>query len=165
MPNCTRSESLHSVMKAWSMKKKVDLFEACEMDQNRAICQIGAYTAYRSGLNRGQGPTILESMAFGSANQAGLPKLFEEATSMLLSNAAEFDLERTTPMNGDFVTKSPKRKGHATGRVSPQDSHRHDRILLTTPNNRSIKRKNLSQTSFKTMPLNVNPICAGCGPF
>lgn len=59
MPNCTGSESVHAVMKAWLMKKKVGLFEACGMDLNRAISQVAAYTAYQKGLHRGRRPTIL----------------------------------------------------------------------------------------------------------
>lgn len=138
IPNCTGSKSVHAVMKAWSMKKKIRLFEACEMDQNRAIAQVGAYTTYRKGLARGKGPTIFE-LAFRNADQVGSPKLFEDATNMFSSNAAEFNLERTTPLNGDLITKLLKRRGHATSRVSPQDSHRHDRIQITSPNTKSIK--------------------------
>lgn len=117
--------------------------------------KTGPFTAYRRGLTRGKGPTIFE-LAFRSADLAGSPKLFEDATNMFLSNVAAFDLERTTPLNGDLITKLLKRKGHATGKVSPQDSYRHDRILITSPNTRSVKRKNLNQTIFARMPTKEN---------
>jgi hypothetical protein len=40
MPNTIRAKSL---------QKKVDLLEACKMDQNRAVAQIAAYALYLDG--------------------------------------------------------------------------------------------------------------------
>src|SRR5450759_5687996 len=73
MPNCTGSESIHGSMKASAMKKKVGLVEACQIDQNRAIGQIAAFTAYLEGRHRGKGPTIFE-LAFRSADAIGSMK-------------------------------------------------------------------------------------------
>src|SRR5450759_3755856 len=117
MPNRTGSESMHGSMKASAMKKKVGLVEACQINQNRAVGQIAAYTAYLEGRHRGKGPTIFE-LAFRSADVIGSTKAFEDASNLLLSNTAKYDLERTEGLNGYLKTKSQKRKGHAKGKTS-----------------------------------------------
>jgi hypothetical protein len=60
MPNCTGAESVHSSVRKCLSKRKVDLIEACEIDQNQAIAQIAAYTLYLNGAHRGKGPTLFE---------------------------------------------------------------------------------------------------------
>src|SRR5450759_2489436 len=132
MPNCTGSESIHGSMKASAMKKKVGLVEACQIDQNRAIGQIAAFTAYLEGRHRGKGPKIFE-LAFRSAVAIGSTKAFEDASNLLLSNAPTYDLERTGGSNGDLKTKSQKRKGHAKGTIGTV-SYTH----LTLPTNREV---------------------------
>lgn len=135
IPNCTGSESVHANMKACAMKKKVGLIEACILDQNRAVTQIAAYTGYLEGIHRGKGPTIFE-LAFRSADRVGSTKQFEEASNNLLLNIKNYDLLRTAPLNGDLKTRSVKQKGFATDVSSPIDSHRPDKVLITTPNTR-----------------------------
>lgn len=92
-------------------------------------------------------------MAFRSANQAGLPKAYKDAMNMLLANVVEFDLRRTISLNEDIVTKSLKMKGRASERILSQDYHRHDKVLITLPNTRSVKRKNLNHIVFEAMQL------------
>ena len=144
MPNCTGSESMHHSMRASLSKKMVSLTEACEADSNRGALQIGAYDCYEKGLHRGTGPTVWE-LAFRSANSVGTTKSFIDASNVLFANSPMSDLYRTEPLNGDLRTKSVKRKiSPATPSVGPQDSHRPDRILVTSPNTRGFARKNLS---------------------
>lgn len=145
IPNCTGIESINSTIKAVAMKKKVGLIEACEMDQNRAVLQILAFLAYLEGLIRGKGPTIFE-LSFRSADKIGSTKQFEEASNLLFANIEKYDLLRSTPLNGDLSTKSVKRKGLATDACSPIDSHRPDKVLITSPNTRSscVRRKIVS---------------------
>jgi hypothetical protein len=47
MPNTTGAKSIYSSMKKSQMQKKIDLLEACKMDQNWAIAQIAVYTSVK----------------------------------------------------------------------------------------------------------------------
>jgi hypothetical protein len=64
MPNCTGAESVHSSVRKCLSKRKVDLIKACEMDQNRAIALIAAYTSYLNGAHQGKDRLFL-SWLFG----------------------------------------------------------------------------------------------------
>jgi len=100
----------------------VGLLEACEMDQNRAVGQIAAYTSYLNGANRGNGPTMFE-LAFRVADVSSSPSKFIEATNLWMDSSAKFDLRRTGPLSGDIRSVSQKRKGPASANITPQDSH------------------------------------------
>jgi hypothetical protein len=100
MPNCTGAESVHSsVMKCLS-KRKVDLIEACEMDQNQAIAQTAAFTSYLNGAHREKGPTLFE-LAFWSADTVGSPIAFIKATNLWMGSSSSHDLSRSGPLSGD----------------------------------------------------------------
>ena len=118
----------------------VGLVEACETDQNRAASQIAAYTGYLKGCHRGRGPTLFE-LAYRNADTIGSIKGYADASNLLLSAAPEFDLLRTTPLHGDLRTHSVKRKMSFSSGIGPQDSHRHDQILRTSPNTRSFHKR------------------------
>jgi hypothetical protein len=133
MPNTTGSESVHSAMQKASGKKMIGLVEACESDQNRAASQIAAYTAYLKGCHRGKGPTLWE-LAYRNADTIGSLKGYASASNMFLSNEPSFNLHRTGPLHGDLRTQSVKRKMNFGFGIGPQDSHRHDRVLRTSPN-------------------------------
>ena len=153
IPNCTGAESVHAVMKACAMKKKVGLIEACEMDQNRAVSQIAAYNGYLEGVNRGRGPTIFE-LAFQSADKIGSTVQFEEASNLLLSSIQGYDLLRSVPLNGDLRTTSKKRKGLASDICSPVDSHRPDKVLITSAHTRSASKRGLFSPRFQASTSN-----------
>lgn len=127
-------------MRRASGKKMVGLVEASEADQNRAACQIAAYTGYLKGCHRGKGPTLWE-LAYRNADTIGSLKGYADASNMLLSTAPEFDLHRTGPLHGDLRTHSVKRKMNFGSGVGPQDSHRHDRVLRTSPNTRGFQKR------------------------
>ena len=151
MPNTTGAESVHSAIQKCHTKKKVDLIEACEVDQNRAVAQIAAYTSYVNGVHRGKGPTLFE-LAFRSADTVGTPKKFVDATNLWVASSPQYDLGRTEPLPGDVRTTSRKRKGKASANITPEDSHRHDTVLITSPNTRAFSRRNLHATQFQSLP-------------
>lgn len=151
MPNCTGAESVHASMRRCQDRRKIGLLEACETDQNRAVLQISAYTGYLEGVHRGKGPTIWE-LALRSTDSIGSPKAYEEATNLLLTSTVKYDLFRSEPLNGDFRTKSVKRKGGGPTTISAQDSHRHDQILMTEAVKPTLKKRNLFSTEFSNLP-------------
>jgi hypothetical protein len=110
----------------------MDLIKACEMDQNRAIAQIAAYTSYLNGAHQGKGPTLFE-LAFWSVDTVGSPTMFIEATNLWMGSLSSHDLCRSGPLSKDFQTKSQKRKGNASANISAKDSHRHNTVQITTP--------------------------------
>jgi hypothetical protein len=128
-------------------QKKVGLLEACEMDQNRAVAQIVAYTSYLNGAHRQKGPTLFE-LAFRSADTIGTPSKFIEATNLWIGSSSQHNLCRTGPLAGDVRTKSQKRKGNASANITLEDSHRHHTVLVTSPNTRGFWRQNLHVTDF-----------------
>src|SRR5450759_915660 len=136
-------------MKGIAMKKKVGIIEACAMDQNRAVGQVAAYTAYLEGLHRGKGPTIFE-LAFRHTDLVGSSRAFKAASNLILENRGALNLFQTKSLNGDLKTSSQKWKGNATSSISPQDSHCHDTVLITSPITRS--RRNLLASDFADIP-------------
>ena len=160
MPNTTGAESVHLAFQKCHTKKKVDLIEACEIDQNRAVAQIAAYTSYVNGVHRGKGPTLFE-LAFRSADTVGTPNKFVDATNFWVASSPQYDLGRTEPLPGNVPTTSHKRKGKASANITSEDSHQHDSVLITSPNTHAFSRRNLHATQFQSLPSN-HGTCLGC---
>jgi hypothetical protein len=108
MPNTTGAESIHASMQKCQMVKKVGLIEACEMDMNRAVAQIAAYTSYLNGVHRGKGPTLFE-LAFRSADISGSPSRFIDATNLWIGSKDH--LSRTGPFDRGCADKVTEAKG------------------------------------------------------
>jgi hypothetical protein len=153
MPNMTGAESVHSAMQKCHSQKKVGLLEVCEMDQNRSVAQIAAYTSYLNGAHRGKGPTLFE-LAFRSADIVGTPTNFIYATNLWIES--EHKLSQTKPLTGDVRIKLQKQKVNASADITPKDSHCHDMMLITSPTTRGFWRRNLHVTDFGTMPSDID---------
>jgi hypothetical protein len=77
-------------MRRCLLQEKVDLLQACKMDQNRAVAQIAAYALYLDGAHQGKGPTLFE-LAFWAADVIGTPSRFIDATSDLVESSNRYD--------------------------------------------------------------------------
>ncbi|KAL3688517.1 hypothetical protein R1sor_014826 [Riccia sorocarpa] len=131
MPNTNAAESVHAMWKRSSRKKKQSLLEVTMEDNTMAIIQIARYQSFMMGRGGGNGPSMFE-LDLRAADRLGTSEAFERA----FENA----LRRTEPLagrmhtvNGDIRTVTHKRKGPVTSTVNPEDTHRHDRIAVTTP--------------------------------
>ncbi|KAL3682280.1 hypothetical protein R1sor_000302 [Riccia sorocarpa] len=89
------------------------------------------------GRGGGNGPSLFE-LHIRAAARLGTTDVFEKAF--------DFAIRRTAPLaniphiiSGDINTTSRKRKGPATLTIHPTDTHRHDRVAVTTQVNRTVR--------------------------
>ncbi|KAL3677307.1 hypothetical protein R1sor_027255 [Riccia sorocarpa] len=89
------------------------------------------------GRGGGNGPSLFE-LQLRAAARLGTTDAFEKAF--------DFAIRRTAPLaniphiiSGDINTTSRKRKGPATSTIHPTDTHRHDRVAVTTQVNRTVR--------------------------
>ncbi|KAL3688100.1 hypothetical protein R1sor_014409 [Riccia sorocarpa] len=89
------------------------------------------------GRGGGNGPSLFE-LHLRAAARLGTTDAFEKAF--------DFAIRRTAPLaniphiiTGDINTTSRKRKGQATSTIHPTDTHRHDRVAVTTQVKRTVR--------------------------
>lgn len=135
------------------------LIEAYVTNPNRVVGQIFAYTTYTKGCNRGKGPTIFE-LAFWNVDIIGSPHAFLNASNMVLSQSMKYGFHSSDALHGDLKTTSVKRKSPTMGNVSLQDSHRHDKVLVTGAMGCVFPSCNLETKEFVTLVVK-NPFVVG----
>ncbi|KAL3698763.1 hypothetical protein R1sor_012839 [Riccia sorocarpa] len=89
------------------------------------------------GRDGGNGPSLFE-LQLRAAARLGTTDAFEKAF--------DFAIRRTAPLaniphiiSGDINTTSRKRKRPATSTIEPTDTHRHDRVAVTTQVKRTVR--------------------------
>ncbi|KAL3686541.1 hypothetical protein R1sor_009115 [Riccia sorocarpa] len=89
------------------------------------------------GRGGGNGPSLFE-LHLRSTARLGTTNAFEKAF--------DFAIRRTAPLanishiiSGDINTTSRKRKGPPTSTIQPTDTHRHDRVAVTTQVKRTVR--------------------------
>ncbi|KAL3701218.1 hypothetical protein R1sor_019240 [Riccia sorocarpa] len=154
MPNVNAAESVHAAWQKSSLKKQASLLEITMEDNWRALIQIVRYQAFEMGRGGGNGPSLFE-LQLRAAARLGTTDAFEKAF--------DFAIRRTAPLaniphiiSGDINTTSRKCKGPATSTIHPTDTHRHDRVAVTTQVNRTVR----GRLSFYFEP----PQCAEMEP-
>lgn len=60
------------------------------------------------------------------------------ALNMAFSYLMKYSFHRLDPLHGDLTTTFVKRKVPTFGQILEQDSHRHDRVLVTSATHRGV---------------------------
>ncbi|KAL3678202.1 hypothetical protein R1sor_021158 [Riccia sorocarpa] len=97
----------------------------------------------------------MHELTLRAANRLGTTEAFEKAFDIAVRQT---DPLRNIPhtVNGDINTTTYKRKGHATSTIHSGDTHRHDRVAVTSQVTRRIKgRLHFDFTTTQSIPEDI----------